>query len=63
MADAFGQYDVEHSEVEDRWRLLGLSHRLGLLSVVYAKIDEKTVRIISARRANGAEARRYSGET
>lgn len=60
--NAFGQYDVEHSEIEDRWRLLGLSDRLRLLSVIYAKIDEKTIRLVSARRANQAEARRYTGE-
>ncbi len=55
-------YDLKHSIVEDRWRMIGLSNRLRLLSVIYTKADEETIRIISARRADQAEALRYTGE-
>ncbi len=30
-------YDERHSEYEDRWRAIGLSHRLRLLTVAYTK--------------------------
>lgn len=56
------EYDYEHSIVEDRWRIIGLSVRFRLLSVIYTKENEETIRIISARRANQAEALRYAGE-
>ena len=58
--NASAQYDVEHSEREDRWRVIGLSMRLRLLSVIYTKTDEQTIRLISARRATKAEARGYA---
>jgi uncharacterized DUF497 family protein len=57
------EFDASHSSGEDRWRVLGLSNKLRLLSVIYAKKDEKTIRLISARRATKAEARRYAGKT
>ena len=57
------QFDFTHSEVEDRWRVLGLSEKLRLLSVVYTKKDERTIRIISARRATKTEARSYAFES
>jgi len=56
------EYDVDHSDVEDRWLLIGLSNRFRLLTVAYTKRNEK-IRIISARRANQRETRRYAGET
>ena len=54
------EYDGQHADVEDRWIVIGLSNRLRLLVVSYTKRDE-AIRIISARRATKAEARRYAG--
>ncbi len=45
-----------------RTLLLGMSDRQRLLLVVYAELDESTVRIISARRATSHERRRYEEE-
>ena len=52
--------DPDHSEKEDRFILLGLSHRLRMLVVVhtYRKNDE-IIRIISAREATKRERRFY----
>jgi len=55
------EYDIKHSQNEDRWLGIGVSQRLRLVTVAYTKRYE-TIRIISARRANQAEASRYSGE-
>jgi uncharacterized DUF497 family protein len=60
--NAWRQYDTSHSSDEDRWRVIGISMKLRLLSVIYLKADEKTIRLISARRTNQAEALRYTGE-
>jgi uncharacterized protein len=56
------EFDQEHSDQEDRWIVLGLSSRFRLLLVAYTKRHE-AIRIISARRANKTETRRYTGET
>jgi uncharacterized DUF497 family protein len=53
--------DETHSDEEDRFVTIGLSSRLRLLTVVYTERNE-AIRIISARRANQAETRRYTGE-
>jgi uncharacterized protein len=50
--------DSEHSEGEDRWIALGKSIRQLLLVVVHTE-DERTIRIISARRAEPRERRQY----
>ncbi len=55
------EYDSGHSVTEERWLLLGISDRSRLLAVIYTKRNE-TIRIISARRANQAETRRYIQE-
>lgn len=55
------EYDSGHSALEERWLLLGVSDRSRLLTVIYTKRNE-TIRIISARRANQAETRRYIAE-
>jgi uncharacterized DUF497 family protein len=52
--------DAEHSEDEDRFRIIGLSDRLRLLLVIFTERHETTFRIITARRATKAETRRYS---
>ena len=51
------RYDEEHSKYEDRYNVLG---KVGnVLFVVCVFIDEKTVRIVSARLAGNEEKRRY----
>ena len=52
--------DPDHSEVQDRFVLLGLSNALRLLLVCHCYRDESNViRIISARKANGRESKSY----
>jgi hypothetical protein len=50
--------DPDHSEDEDRWIILGQSHRQRLLAVVHTD-DGETVRIISTRFAEPRERRKY----
>ncbi|MGA3373539.1 MAG: BrnT family toxin [Terracidiphilus sp.] len=52
------QPDLEHSEDEDRWLALGKSARQMLLVVVHTE-NEQTIRLISARKAQPRERRRY----
>lgn len=51
--------DPEHSEDEERWVILGLSHRQRLLVVVPTDNEQEGVRIISARPADPGERREY----
>jgi len=57
--NAVAFYDVDHSEDEDREIIIGVSNRLRVLLVVYTERYGDTIRIISARKANAAEAREY----
>lgn len=52
--------DPEHSDEEDRFVILGMSAKLRVLVVChcYRKGDE-VIRLISARKAAGAEERQY----
>ena len=50
--------DPDHSESEERFILLGISHRNRLLVVVHAERGDK-IRIISARPANKNERKQY----
>jgi hypothetical protein len=50
--------DPRHSEEEERYVLLGLSHRQRLLAVMFTERAEQ-VRIISARQATRREHRDY----
>jgi len=50
--------DPGHSDEEDRWIALGKSIRQILLVVVHTE-DERTIRIISARKAEPRERRHY----
>lgn len=50
--------DPDHSEGEERWVTMGLSNRHRLLVVVHTDEDE-TIRLISARRADRLERRKY----
>lgn len=59
---ALSQFDIEHSDDEDRWVLLGKSLNQVLLVVVHKYINEsgtEVVRIISARKANKNETKTY----
>lgn len=60
------RYDSEHSsQEEDRWQTIGMS-RFGVLMVVYTdKVhsEESHVRIISARKADIFEVKKYRART
>ena len=52
--------DPDHSDEEDRWVIMGVSYRQRLLVVVHTEKEyEETIRIISARPADGSERREY----
>jgi uncharacterized DUF497 family protein len=52
--------DPDHSDDEERWVIMGVSHRQRLLVVVHTEKDEQQiVRIISARPADPGERREY----
>ena len=52
--------DPEHSDAEDRFILLGISANVRILTVCHCyRQDEKTVRIISARKATNREEKQY----
>jgi uncharacterized protein len=52
--------DPDHSQEEDRFVLLGLSHSLRLLVVVHCyRVEGRVIRIISARKADRDEQSIY----
>jgi len=53
--------DPDHSAKEQRYLVLGMSNRRRLLVVAFAERPPRT-RLISARRANRKERRRYEEE-
>ena len=53
--------DPDHSVKEQRYLVLGMSNRRSLLVVAFAERPPRT-RLISARRANRTERRRYEEE-
>ena len=55
------EFDALHSEDEDREIAIGFSAEARVLQVVTTERHE-TIRIISARRATKAEARRYAAQ-
>jgi uncharacterized DUF497 family protein len=64
--EASGVFSDEHArlipdkEYDDRFILLGMSRRLRLLVVCHCyRLDDEVIRIISARKANRDEARKY----
>jgi len=58
--NAIRYFDPDHSAEEDRFLMLGMSWRLRVLVVCHCfRVDDSTIRIISARRANKEEAREY----
>jgi len=58
------QYDdPEHSDIEERFLMLGVSERLRILVVSHTFRDtDKVIRIISARKATKREQRAYGGK-
>ena len=57
---AIQYFDPDHSDEEDRFILLGLSHTLNTIVVCHCfREQETTVRIISARKANSSESEVY----
>jgi len=50
--------DPDHSDFEDRFIDIGISHRMQLLVVSYTERKDK-IRIISARRATRTERKNY----
>jgi uncharacterized protein len=50
--------DPDHSDSEDRFIDIGMSHRMQMLVVSYTERKDK-IRIISARRATKAERKNY----
>ena len=52
-------FDPDHSEDEDRFVILGVSVRLRVLVVCHCHRQGKSIRIISARRANHREEKDY----
>ncbi|NWG04926.1 MAG: BrnT family toxin [Syntrophaceae bacterium] len=52
--------DPDHSEDEDRFIMLGMSYQLRVLVVCHCyRIDDKVIRIVSARKANKKESTVY----
>jgi len=61
FADSLGRLisDPDHSEDEERFILMGVSSRLRLLIVCHCEKDENSIRIISARKADRFERKKY----
>ncbi|KOR32937.1 hypothetical protein TI05_04065 [Achromatium sp. WMS3] len=58
--NALVQEDM-YTEVENRWILIGMSNQARLLTLVYTLRDEeKTIRIISARKSTRKESSYYA---
>jgi uncharacterized DUF497 family protein len=55
-------FDIDHSEDEDRFLLLGLSYLFRVLVVSYCfRRNDSAIRIISARKATRKEQKAYPG--
>jgi len=61
FADSLGRLisDPDHSEDEERFVLMGVSSRLRLLIVCHCERDANSIRIISARKADSFERKKY----
>jgi len=53
--------DPDHSENEERFVLMGVSHKNNLLTVCHCERKSNTIRIISARKADKYERKQYEG--
>ena len=57
-------FDYEHSEEEERFIMLGVSHRMRILVVCHCERERGSViRIVSARKATAKERQHYQGPT
>lgn len=56
--DPLEEYDMEHSDIESRFRTIGPIRR-GIVLVVWTERHANTIRIISARLATASERARY----
>nr|WP_293122246.1 BrnT family toxin [Okeania sp. SIO1I7] len=55
-------WDEQHSELEDRFLLLGISSKMRILLIVHCyREQESVIRIISARKATKKESQLYGG--
>jgi uncharacterized DUF497 family protein len=55
-------YDPDHSKDEDRFIILGISKLLNILVVCHCyRENDKTIRLISARKATTKEQKQYGG--
>ena len=52
-------WDDQNSDKEDRWILVGISSKSQVLLVVFVELEEKIIRIVSARRAVKDEMNQY----
>ncbi len=61
FADSLGRLipDPDHSDDEKRFILMGLSSQLRLLIVCHCERNANSIRIISARKADGFERKKY----
>ena len=60
--NALYKSDPDHSEHEERFIILGLSKNPRLLVVCHCyRENDKTIRIISARKATKSETKQYGG--
>lgn len=58
--NAIRYFDPDHSLDEDRFLMLGMSWKLRVLVVCHGfRVNDSTIRIISARKANKEEVQDY----
>ncbi len=57
--NALLEYDIDYSESESRFRILGCSNKGNVLLVVYCIREESIIRIISSRKATNRERNGY----
>lgn len=57
---ALAMYDIDHSQEEDRFIIIGLSQKLNVLVVCHCyRQNDEIIRIISARKATKNETQAY----
>jgi uncharacterized protein len=58
-------FDLDHSDDEDRWTIIGLAGKVAVVLrvTITEKDDGETIRIISARKANTQQRRLYTENT
>ena len=55
-------WDLDHSDLEDRFLLLGRSSKMRILLIVHCfREPESVIRIISVRKATKTESKQYQG--